>query len=277
VFKPLSLVKTYYISLPLSFSFRHPESRLSKMFNGTIPIVLDTLKQHYFIDRDGKLFRHILNFMRTSQLTLPEQFDEYASLMTEAKYYEIDELVKHVERAAYEHDKTRGICDCHQVKHNVTHKDTAVQLFNGNATHDVNNNNNNNASLPSAKSLVNVLNGITSKKKSQQTSCAHAYDATCDSCRILIITHTETSLYISGESALIRNLLPELDEDNVSNHIILNSCKYATKFCLDGSINVHYIEMMERLYDKDFIMEACHGGGFEGQQYNEYVFVKCKK
>ena len=48
---------------------RYPDSRLSKLFNGTIPIVLDTLKQHYFIDRDGKLFRYILNFMRYGTLT----------------------------------------------------------------------------------------------------------------------------------------------------------------------------------------------------------------
>ena len=30
---------------------RFPESRLSRLFSGGIPIVLDTLKQHYFIDR----------------------------------------------------------------------------------------------------------------------------------------------------------------------------------------------------------------------------------
>ena len=32
-------------------SRRFPDSKLSKMFSGSIPIVLDTLKQHYFIDR----------------------------------------------------------------------------------------------------------------------------------------------------------------------------------------------------------------------------------
>jgi hypothetical protein len=45
---------------------------LAKLFNGSIPIVLDTLKQHYFIDRDGKTFRHILNYLRSSKLILPE-------------------------------------------------------------------------------------------------------------------------------------------------------------------------------------------------------------
>jgi hypothetical protein len=241
------------------------------MFNGTIPIVLDTLKQHYFIDRDGKLFRHILNYMRTAQLTLPEKFDEFDSLLNEAKYYEIDALVKHIEQAAQKHnmEKNKLNCECTNKNQVRSIKDTALTPSNG-SLNDMH-------STSTTKSLVNVLNGITIKKKSQQTGCAHAYDDKCDLCKILILTHTESSLYISGESALIKNLLPELDEDNVSNHIILNSCKYATKFCLDGSINVHYIEMMERLYDKDFVMEACHGGGFEGQQYNEYVFVKCKK
>jgi hypothetical protein len=76
---------------------KYNESRLSKMFNGTIPIVLDTLKQHYFIDRDGKLFRYILNFMRTGRVSLPLSFDDFDGLLEEAKYYEIDLMTKQIE------------------------------------------------------------------------------------------------------------------------------------------------------------------------------------
>lgn len=36
--------------------------------------MLDGLKQHYFIDRDGHMFRYILNFLRTSKLLLPDDF-----------------------------------------------------------------------------------------------------------------------------------------------------------------------------------------------------------
>ncbi|KAF4531509.1 hypothetical protein B566_EDAN004105 [Ephemera danica] len=68
---------------------RYPESRLAKLFNGSIPIVLDSLKQHYFIDRDGAMFRHILNFMRNSRLLLPENFDGVDLLLEEARYFEI--------------------------------------------------------------------------------------------------------------------------------------------------------------------------------------------
>lgn len=68
----------------------YPDSRLGKMFNGTIPIVLDTLKQHYFIDRDGGMFRHILNFLRNKKLLLPDNFQYLDLLMHEAQYFELD-------------------------------------------------------------------------------------------------------------------------------------------------------------------------------------------
>lgn len=56
-------------SIPPSIS-----SRISRLFNGTEPIVLDSLKQHYFIDRDGEIFRYVLSFLRTSKLLLPDDF-----------------------------------------------------------------------------------------------------------------------------------------------------------------------------------------------------------
>ena len=76
---------------------RYPESRLSKLFNGTIPIVLDTLKQHYFIDRDGKLFRYILNFMRYGTLALPDHFTELPALLEEARYFDLIPLANTIE------------------------------------------------------------------------------------------------------------------------------------------------------------------------------------
>nr|XP_013189068.1 unnamed protein product [Amyelois transitella] len=68
----------------------YPDSRLGKMFNGTIPIVLDTLKQHYFIDRDGEMFRHILNFLRNKKLLLPQDFKQVELLLTESQYFDIE-------------------------------------------------------------------------------------------------------------------------------------------------------------------------------------------
>uniref|UniRef100_A0A3Q2PNE4 BTB/POZ domain-containing protein kctd15-like n=1 Tax=Fundulus heteroclitus TaxID=8078 RepID=A0A3Q2PNE4_FUNHE len=59
---------------------KFPESRIGRLFSGSEPIVLDSLKQHYFIDRDGNIFRFILSYLRTCKLLLPEDFQ--VSLLT---------------------------------------------------------------------------------------------------------------------------------------------------------------------------------------------------
>lgn len=85
----LKVVLVYFLIIVLFICFRYPESRLAKLFNGSIPIVLDSLKQHYFIDRDGRMFRHILNFMRNSRLLIPDNFQDLDLLLEEARYFDI--------------------------------------------------------------------------------------------------------------------------------------------------------------------------------------------
>lgn len=51
----------------------------------------------YFIDRDGHLFRYVLNFMRTSKLLLPNGFRELLMLREEASYFEIDNLMRRID------------------------------------------------------------------------------------------------------------------------------------------------------------------------------------
>jgi len=67
---------------------------LAKLFNGSIPIVLDSLKQHYFIDRDGEMFRHILNFMRNNKLHISPHFSHVELLLEEARYFDIQGMQK---------------------------------------------------------------------------------------------------------------------------------------------------------------------------------------
>lgn len=84
-----TLLKMSINTTLLFLCFRYPDSRLAKMFNGSIPIVLDSLKQYYFIDRDGSMFKHILNFMRNSRLLIPENFADLDLLLEEARYFDI--------------------------------------------------------------------------------------------------------------------------------------------------------------------------------------------
>ena len=78
--------------------FRYPSSKLAELFNGKIDITLDSLKNNYFIDRDGVAFRHILNFLRYNSLVLPNNYSELGILLSEAKFYELDELVNLIQQ-----------------------------------------------------------------------------------------------------------------------------------------------------------------------------------
>ena len=47
----------------------------------------------YFIDRDGTHFRHILNYLRTGKLVLPDDEVVRKELLNEAEFYQIDGIL----------------------------------------------------------------------------------------------------------------------------------------------------------------------------------------
>ncbi|XP_075691715.1 BTB/POZ domain-containing protein KCTD12-like [Rhinoderma darwinii] len=51
-------------------------------------------KGRFFLDRDGFLFRYVLDFLRDQQLVLPDHFPERRRLQKEAEYFKLPELVK---------------------------------------------------------------------------------------------------------------------------------------------------------------------------------------
>ena len=79
----------------LSTLLRDPESVLANMFSGRQRVIRDS-RGRFFIDRDGVLFKFVLDFLRNNNLTLPDKFTEYERLLTEAEHYGIKGLVKAV-------------------------------------------------------------------------------------------------------------------------------------------------------------------------------------
>ncbi|XP_026671286.1 BTB/POZ domain-containing protein KCTD16 [Ceratina calcarata] len=65
---------------------REGDSHLAALFSGKIPVEKDA-KGKYFLDRDGVLFRYVLDFLRNQALVLPEGFREKERLKQEANFY----------------------------------------------------------------------------------------------------------------------------------------------------------------------------------------------
>ncbi|XP_053114837.1 BTB/POZ domain-containing protein KCTD11 isoform X2 [Hemicordylus capensis] len=86
---------------------RFPDSMLGAMFRGPRPALTDSCG-NYFIDRDGKAFRHILNFLRFGRLDLPEGYAELSLLRTEADFYQIRPLLEELRRVEAERWRLRA-------------------------------------------------------------------------------------------------------------------------------------------------------------------------
>ncbi|XP_009598264.1 FH protein interacting protein FIP2 isoform X1 [Nicotiana tabacum] len=74
---------------------REPDSMLAAMFSGRHTICQESEKGYIFVDRDGKNFRHILNWLRDGVIP-PLKDSEYAQLLREAEYYQLLGLVDEV-------------------------------------------------------------------------------------------------------------------------------------------------------------------------------------
>lgn len=72
---------------------RDQNSMLSAMFSGRHNIICNS-KGYYFIDRDGKLFRYIINYLRTQEITLHLDHSQLIQdLLIEAEYFQLNSLV----------------------------------------------------------------------------------------------------------------------------------------------------------------------------------------
>lgn len=70
---------------------------LSEIFTGkNKSLTIRDSKGKYYIDRDGVLFRYVLDYLRNLKLVLPENFHEKERLKQEAEYYRLPNMVKSI-------------------------------------------------------------------------------------------------------------------------------------------------------------------------------------
>ncbi|KAM5179494.1 BTB/POZ domain-containing protein KCTD12 [Mantella aurantiaca] len=86
-----------------------PDSLLWRMFSQQKPgeLARDS-KGRFFLDRDGFLFRYILDYLRDLQLVLPDYFPERSRLQREAEHFQLPELVKRLNPLRISKDSSIG-------------------------------------------------------------------------------------------------------------------------------------------------------------------------
>ncbi|XP_068571507.1 BTB/POZ domain-containing protein KCTD16a [Cebidichthys violaceus] len=87
--------QVYYTRHATLTSF--PNSLLGKLFSnkkGSSNDLSRDFRGRYFIDRDGFLFRYVLDYLRDKQVVLPDHFPERGRLKREAEYFQLPDLAK---------------------------------------------------------------------------------------------------------------------------------------------------------------------------------------
>lgn len=207
------------------------------MFNGSIPIILDSLKQHYFIDRDGKMFRYVLNFLRMQRLTLPETFADWELLLDEARFYEIPSMIKAVEATRY--SKSLG----HGSSRNAP-------------------------AYPASWRNRGVAN-IKVEDEGQDGD-------SCECVSVHISPELGERISLSANKPLVEEVFPELNAalaDSRTSGWNLDS-SYLVRFPLNGYCKLNSLQVFQRLLTHGFEVIASTGGGVEGQQFSDYLLCK---
>ncbi|XP_065340970.1 BTB/POZ domain-containing protein Tiwaz [Cloeon dipterum] len=235
---------------------KYPESRLAKLFNGSIPIVLDSLKQHYFIDRDGGMFRHILNFMRNSRLLLQDNFDDLDLLLEEAKYFEISQMVRQLEDMKRERQcaSSGGVGVASSQRLSPASRRAQARHETGGGRR-----------------------GIADAVDDDEGHDGSGSNATYECVALHVSPDLGERIMLSGERAVIDESFPETAQalmDARSSVAWNHDARHVIRFPLNGYCKINSMQAITRLLNAGFKIAASNGGGVEGQQFSEYLLVR---
>ncbi|KAJ8683398.1 hypothetical protein QAD02_019190 [Eretmocerus hayati] len=259
---------------------KYPDSRLAKLFNGSIPIVLDSLKQHYFIDRDGGMFRHILNFMRNSRLLIPENFADIDLLLEEARYFDIAPMIRQLEQLRKDRIRANGGSNPPSPPPEQAKLHRRGSCGNHHPVSGVSITSNNPSSHQPSDHLTtgkHHLHQRNPNQHSQQPSQGGSESFEC------VALHVSPDLgervMLSGGRALLDEVFPETTQavmDARSNVAWQHQqdARHVIRFPLNGYCKLNSVQAITRLLNAGFSLVASNGGGVEGQQFSEYLFVR---
>ena len=213
------------------------------------------------------MFRHVLNFVRTGNLTVPENFDELDLLLEEAKFFELIPLIRAVENLKR-----------HQQQRQSPIQPARSQRIQSQDFQPV-----------PKRSRWNGPEDLTTdgaRRSSEETESRYNVE-----CVVMNVSpDLGERITLSADRFVLENLFPELDQGlldgsgsgkensgedgrRVFQNLVLDS-RYIIRFPLNGYCKVSSVEVMQKLMSKGFEICASNGGGVEGQQFSEYVFSR---
>ena len=81
---------------------KYPDSMLAKMFSSDIVPQVDS-EGYIFLDANGNMFFHLLQFIRYNSLDLPENFNDVKALESTIQYFHLPEMMERLEDWKLEH------------------------------------------------------------------------------------------------------------------------------------------------------------------------------
>ena len=186
------------------------------------------------------MFRHVLNFLRTSRLVLPQGFNEFDLLYDEARYYDIPQMVKAVEEL--------------RVVKNIKTEKTS----------------NNDVGMTAGSSTTTSTTTTTTSSSSDDS------EQIVDCVVMNISPDLGERISLSADRILLEEMFPELNSalmDSRNSGWNLDN-RFVLRFPLNGYCKLNSLQVMQRLLGHGFRIVASTGGGVEGQQFSEYVFSR---
>lgn len=184
--------------------------------------------------------------MRTNNLSLPEDFNELDLLYEEARFYDIPAMVRQLEQLKRERSKKKVDATC---------------------------------SSSSSSSSSHLKNGRRYQDNQNECSSSPGYDSAGEyQCLALNVSpDLGERIVISGERALVEEIFPEIGQplmDARSSVAWNQDSKHVIRFPLNGYCKLNSLQTIVRLLNGGFRILASNGGGVEGQQFSEYLFVR---
>ena len=99
-------------------TLRRGETMLSAMFSGKLPVLHDE-RGHYFIDRDGSLFRYILNYLRDGVFPVSLSMQLRKELEAEARFFGVDALSTNLRAGPSAESRIHMLKDASQIRDSV--------------------------------------------------------------------------------------------------------------------------------------------------------------